>query len=139
MHGKGERYFTSAMEAVSTLRREGHNDQYMPSFVITEQGTNTPVGTIQNGDSVVFCNFRGDRAIQISKAFETPAADSFPFSRGRVPSVQYAGLMSYDGDSNTPRHYLVDPPLIDRTSGELLCRSGKQRQMPPAMLPSHFP
>ena len=67
-------------------------DQYMDSFVIAENGS--PVGTIEDGDGVVFFNFRGDRAIEISKAFEE--ADFTEFERVRVPDVFYAGMMSYN-------------------------------------------
>lgn len=120
--GKGERQFESALQAVEVLRKEGNNDQFLPSFVITSQGQ--PIGTIQDGDSVILCNFRGDRAIQISKAFDTFAEEKFAFDRERVPKVYYAGLMSYDGDTHVPKHFLVNPPLIDRTSGELLVETG---------------
>lgn len=120
--GEGEHKFGSALEAVETLRSEGFTDQHLPSFVVMDQ--DKPVGTIQDGDSVILCNFRGDRAIEISKAFDTPEGQTFAFDRVRVPKVQYAGLMCYDGDTHVPNHYLVNPPLIDRTSGELLAKSG---------------
>jgi 2,3-bisphosphoglycerate-independent phosphoglycerate mutase len=120
--GKGERQFESGSEAVEVLRKEGHNDQFLPSFTITQGGQ--PVGSIQDGDAVVLCNFRGDRAIQISKAFDTFAEEKFAFDRVRVPKVKFAGLMSYDGDTHVPKHFLVNPPLIDRTSGELLANTG---------------
>ncbi|MDD4773572.1 MAG: 2,3-bisphosphoglycerate-independent phosphoglycerate mutase, partial [Eubacteriales bacterium] len=93
--GEG-RYFESAAEAVTTLRREtGAIDQDIPPFVITENGA--PAGTINDGDSVIFYNFRGDRAIEISKAFES-GSDFDKFDRVRVPDVYYAGMLSYDGD-----------------------------------------
>ncbi|MBQ0009774.1 MAG: 2,3-bisphosphoglycerate-independent phosphoglycerate mutase, partial [Ruminococcus sp.] len=68
-HVLGEgRQFASAEEAVTTYRKEtGAIDQDLPAFVIAENGK--PVGTIEDGDSVIFYNFRGDRAIEISKAF----------------------------------------------------------------------
>ena len=95
-------------------------DQYMASFVVVDdQG---PVGTIEDGDGVVFFNFRGDRAIEISRAFEE--ADFSEFDRVRVPQIFYAGLMQYDGDALIPKNYLVEPPAIDNTLGEYLCGSG---------------
>jgi len=73
-------------------------------------------------DSVVFFNFRGDRAIEITRAFE---AEDFPhFDRGQRPDVLYAGMMQYDGDLRLPTLYLVAPPAIDRTLGEYLARAG---------------
>ena len=74
------------------------------------------------GPSVLFFNFRGDRAIEISRAFEDESFTAF--DRGPRPDVFYAGMMEYDGDTHVPRHYLVDPPQIDRTMGELLAASG---------------
>ena len=113
------RSFSSASEAVQTYYEEDleMTDQYMSSFVVTDD--NGPVGTIEDGDGVVFFNFRGDRAIEISRAFEEPDFDEF--DRVRVPQVFYAGLMQYDGDALIPKNYLVEPPVIDNTLGEYLC------------------
>jgi len=118
-HVLGEgRYFSSAREAVETYRTETHAiDQDLAPFVIAEDGK--PVGTIEDGDSVIFFNFRGDRAIEISKTFEA-GADFDKFDRVRVPSVMYAGMLEYDGDLHIPSRYLVSPPEITNTMGEYL-------------------
>lgn len=125
-HVLGEgRMFAGATEAIKTYREEtpGLLDQDMHEFVIAENGT--PVGTINDGDSVIYFNFRGDRALEMTAAFETPATADFPhFDRKRVPAVEYAGMMEYDGDLHIPRQYLVNPPSIDRTMGEYLTKSG---------------
>ena len=77
-----------------------------------------PVGKITTGDSVVLFNFRGDRAIELSMAFDDEA---FPyFDRGDKPEVVYAGMLQYDGDLNLPKRYLVNPPEIKNTLSELL-------------------
>ncbi|NNK57220.1 MAG: 2,3-bisphosphoglycerate-independent phosphoglycerate mutase [Desulfofustis sp.] len=116
------RMFSSATEAISTYYEEesGITDQYMPPFVIGDGPD--PVGPIVDGDCVVFFNFRGDRAIEISKAFEDQ--DFSHFDRQRYPEVFYAGMMEYDGDAKIPANYLVEPPAIDGTLGEYLCGSG---------------
>ncbi|HDQ39457.1 MAG TPA: 2,3-bisphosphoglycerate-independent phosphoglycerate mutase [Desulfonatronum sp.] len=116
------RQFASASEAVRTFYREdpGITDQYMDSFVIVD--AKGPVGTVEDGDAVVFFNFRGDRAIEISRAFEEP--EFTEFDRVRAPRVFYAGMMQYDGDALIPKNFLVEPPVIDRTLGEYLCRTG---------------
>lgn len=125
-HVLGEgRSFGSAEEAITALRAEtpGVIDQDLKSFVIAQNGK--PVGAINDGDSVVYFNFRGDRALEITAAFETPADAPFAyFDRTRVPRVEYAGMMEYDGDLHIPKQYLVNPPAIDRTMGEYLCNSG---------------
>ena len=120
VHGEGQR-FASAHQAVSSLyESSGKTDQYLPPFVIADDAG--PVGPIQDGDSVVFMNFRGDRAIEISQAFD--ADDFSAFDRGRRPSVRYAGMMQYDGDLGIPARFLVDPPTIERTMGAYLAHGG---------------
>lgn len=121
-HVLGEgRQFASAHEAIETLRKEtGAIDQDLPPFVVAENGK--PVGTIEDGDSVILFNFRGDRALEITKAFE--AKELAEFDRKRVPQVEYAGMMEYDGDLHVPAQYLVSPPSIDRTMAEYLCATG---------------
>jgi len=122
-HVLGEgRQFSSAEEAISTYRAETKViDQDLPPFVIAKDGT--PVGTVNDGDSVVFFNFRGDRSIEISKAFEA-GADFDKFDRVRVPSVVYAGMLEYDGDLHIPSKYLVSPPEITNTMTEYLVSAG---------------
>ena len=122
-HVLGEgRMFASAAEAIETYRAEtGVIDQDLPAFVIGVDGK--PVGTIEDGDSVVFYNFRGDRALEISTAFEA-GPDFDKFDRVRVPSVVYAGMLEYDGDLHIPSRYLVNPPEITGTMGEYLAETG---------------
>lgn len=122
VEGKG-RGFPSASEAIRTLYAEQPevDDQWLPAFVITGDD-GQPVGRIEDGDSVLFFNFRGDRAIEISRAFEEPDLDTF--ERERVPRVTYAGMMQYDGDLGVPKRFLVTPPLITRTVGEYLAAAG---------------
>ena len=123
-HVTGEgRGFTSAAEAVEVLRSEnpGVIDQDLPPFVIV--GSNgLPVGPVGDGDSVVFFNFRGDRAIEISRAFAE--SDFDVFERVPNPKVLYAGMMEYDGDLKIPPHFLVSPPAISRTLSEYLVHNG---------------
>jgi len=116
------RKFSSASEAVETYYREDPSmtDQYMESFVVEESGE--PIGKIADGDVVVFFNYRGDRAIEISRAFEDDAFDKF--DRVRRPDVLYAGMMEYDGDLHIPSNFLVKPPQIDQTISEYLCSAG---------------
>ncbi len=118
VHGNGD-MFKSAHEAIVALREKtGAIDQDLPPFVISDDGK-TPVGAIEDKDSVIYYNFRGDRSLEITSAFED---DNFTqFDRGRRPAVMYAGMMEYDGDLHAPKLYLVNPPEIDRTMDEYLC------------------
>ncbi len=123
-HVLGEgRQFTSAAEAVEAYRAEYKViDQDLPPFVIAENGK--PVGTVEDGDSVIFFNFRGDRSIEISKTFDAPVGEFDKFDRVRVPAVVYAGMLEYDGDLHIPHKYLVSPPEITETMGEYLAGTG---------------
>ncbi|MEM5787656.1 MAG: 2,3-bisphosphoglycerate-independent phosphoglycerate mutase [Syntrophobacteraceae bacterium] len=123
--GQG-RFFLSAEEAITTYRKEhpGVIDQDLPPFVIADESG--PVGPIQDGDSVVFFNYRGDRAIELCRAFED---ETFPyFDRVPFPRVCYAGMMEYDTELHIPRQYLVEPPRIEHTVGEYLAQN-QIRQM----------
>jgi 2,3-bisphosphoglycerate-independent phosphoglycerate mutase len=121
VHAEGER-FSSTTEAVTALRaRTKASDQNLDPFVIVRDGR--PLGPIADGDSVVFFNFRGDRAIEITQAF-TAGPEFKAFDRGRVPKVCYAGMLEYDGDLKLPKRFLVPPPAIKGTLGEQLAAAG---------------
>ena len=125
-HGIGRQFPTSA-EAVDTLYEESDardpkpkGDQYLDAFVVADD--DEPIGIMHDGDAVLLWNFRGDRAIEISQAYESATFDAF--DRGDHPDVYYAGLLQYDGDLQVPENYLVEPPAIDKTMGEYLAAQG---------------
>ena len=123
VHGIG-RAFPSARSAIETYRQEtpGIADQFLPEFVVSGPD-GRPRGPVQDGDAVIFFNFRGDRGLEISQAFEVgPEFDKF--DRGRVPQVVYAGMMLYDGDLHVPRRYLVSSPEVERPLSEYLAHTG---------------
>jgi 2,3-bisphosphoglycerate-independent phosphoglycerate mutase len=130
-HGVG-RPFRSAAESVETMYAEADasgrstGDQYLGAFVVVDEA-GQPVGRIADGDAVVLFNFRGDRAIEISRVFEEADFDVFdrtgPHGEA-APTVLFAGMLQYDGDAFVPKRYLVEPPAIDRTVSEYLCAEG---------------
>jgi 2,3-bisphosphoglycerate-independent phosphoglycerate mutase len=120
VHGQGRR-FPTASAAIEALYAEdpGVDDQRLPPFVVGD------FAGMADGDAVLLFNFRGDRALEITRAFEE--GDTFTaFARGRRPAVSYAGMMQYDGDLALPRQYLVSPPLIRGTVGEALAAAGRR-------------
>ena len=121
VRGKG-RAFSTAKEAIETLRGEtpGIIDQDLPAFVIADSA-GEPVGRIVDGDSVILFNFRGDRAIEISMAFDD--VEFKAFDRGAKLDVVYAGMLQYDGDLALPKLFLVNPPEITDTLSELLVKN----------------
>ena len=123
IHVMGDgRKFASCKEAIETYRAEGnYTDQYLPGFVIADG--ETPVGTIDDGDSVILYNFRGDRAVEFSKCFDD--MDTFDkFDMVKKPKVYYAGMLQYDGDLKLPKNFLVEPPHIEHTMSEFLVEKG---------------
>ena len=116
------RRFPSAKAAIETYRAEnpGMIDQDLLPFVVAHDGK--PVAKIENGDSVILFNFRGDRAQEISLAFDRKDFDKF--DRGDYTGVKFAGMLEYDGDLKIPMHYLVEPPVIRNTLTEVLCKAG---------------
>lgn len=108
--------------AATRLLPGGHSDQLLgPWCVVGDDGQ--PIGPVVHGDAFILWNFRGDRALQLTRAFEQGAEFS-GFDRGVRPEVRFAGMMQYDGDLHLPERYLVAPPVIDRTLGEYVAACG---------------
>ncbi|MCX8044480.1 MAG: 2,3-bisphosphoglycerate-independent phosphoglycerate mutase [Desulfobacterota bacterium] len=116
--------FRNCFDAIIALRKQTQlDDQYLPPWVIADPScSDKPIGQIFDDHAVIFFNFRGDRAIEITRAFIENNFSYFP--RKRHPKVLYAGMLEYDGDTHLPPHYLVEPPAIDHTISEYLARNG---------------
>ncbi len=124
VYGKAERQFRSAMEGVLTLRNEHPEiqDQDLPAFVVVDE--NGPVGKIARGDTLIYYNFRKDRAIEIAKVF---VLKDFPyFDRGDYApeNVYFVGMTEYDVDAHVPEHYLVELVAPKNTLHEFLGERG---------------
>ena len=119
--GEG-RQFENATDAVMAYRAENPDlhDQYMPPFVIAKDGQ--PIGTINDGDAVIYYDFRADRAIEISQAFTYDDFDKF--DRVRRPDVYFAGMTEYNEDLHVPAHVLVGSPVFGTTLTEYLATKG---------------
>ncbi|RYZ60478.1 MAG: 2,3-bisphosphoglycerate-independent phosphoglycerate mutase [Proteobacteria bacterium] len=119
--GEADLRFPSLTAAIQHFRQDQDlSDQYIPTFVIDDGGKRFE--GMKDGDAVVFFNFRGDRSIEISRAFEEKELKEF--DRKRLPKILYAGMMEYDGDLHIPNRYLVSPPAIDDTLSEHLVHNG---------------
>ena len=122
-HGKGQGFSSAAQAVEAMYQSSGKDDQYLPAFVIEKDGQ--AVGKMNDGDAVILFNFRGDRAIEISLAYERDDFNQFDRNEfGAHPKLFYAGMLQYDGDDMIPNQYLVSPPDIDRTMGEYLVQEG---------------
>tara|TARA_Y100001970_G_scaffold293552_1_gene441159 strand:- start:4205 stop:5806 length:1602 start_codon:yes stop_codon:yes gene_type:complete len=117
VHGIGHHVNTIEDAINQAYEDPSITDQYIPPFVITDK--KGPVGTIKSNDTVFITNFRGDRAIEISEAFESKTFTKF--DRGNHPNVFFSGMMQYDGDRKIPNQFLVNPPQIDHPISTYLC------------------
>lgn len=82
----------SAVEAISASYAEDKTDEFVMPTVIEEHGV--PAATIKDGDSIIFFNFRPDRAREITRTF---CADEFDgFDRGPRKQVTYVCFSEYD-------------------------------------------
>jgi len=123
VHGRAPHAFRSALEGIEHFRAEtpGLVDQDMPPFVLVDEA-GAPVGAMRDGDAVLMMNFRGDRAIEITEAFELDDFDGF--DRGERPDVLYAGMMVYDEDRNLPRLQVMGPTVVRNAFGERILKAG---------------
>jgi len=120
VEGKG-RQFNSALKGYKTMQEEsGQNDQFLPPFIVKPDDKD--IAAIDDGASVIFFNFRGDRALEISRAFDDKNLNTI--KRQKYPDVFYAGMMEYDGDLHIPAHYLVTPPAIENALGAYMTATG---------------
>lgn len=94
--GRGE---TDPIQAIDSAYRLGdETDYYLGPMVIVEEGV--PIATIDDGDSVIFWNFRSDRARQLTYALTQPGFDKFP--RRKTPEVHFVCMSVYDRHLDLP-------------------------------------
>ncbi len=118
-HVLGTAHAVASAEAGLAWGRGDHrmSDQNLPAFTVVD-ASGEPVGRINDGDSVVMFNFRGDRAMEFCEAMEWQSFDHF--DRGTVPDVVFAGMALYDGDTSVPSRFLVEPEAVDLTVSEVI-------------------
>ncbi|SVB97250.1 uncharacterized protein METZ01_LOCUS250104, partial [marine metagenome] len=122
VRGESNNRFESMEQAILHFRgiQPDIIDQDLPEFVITLHGS--PVGPILDGHSVIFMNFRGDRALQFSKALLSE--DFSHFDRNPLPRIKFASMMQYDLDNLFPPQFLARSPRVERPFGRRLVEQG---------------
>ena len=107
--------------AVQHSYDNGKTDEFMLPTVIEKNGQ--PVATVQPGDSVIFFNFRPDRARQITRAFIMPDFQGFARKRGFIP-VQFVSMTQYD-ETFTGLKVVNPPEELKNTLAQYLSSLGK--------------
>jgi 2,3-bisphosphoglycerate-independent phosphoglycerate mutase len=111
------RYASSVAEAIQLAYEAGETDEFVTPTVITENSR--PLATIESDDSIIFFNFRADRARQITRAFIESDFTSFK----REPmSVFFVSMTEYDRNFQIPVAF--PPETIDNTLAEVLSKHG---------------
>jgi 2,3-bisphosphoglycerate-independent phosphoglycerate mutase len=112
--GKGKKV-QSALEAVEQSYEADETDEFIKPSLVSD--TDGPIGLIRDGDSVLFFNFRADRAREISAALTTENFDGF--KREQVPAIgSYVTMTMYDDKFAFP---VAFPPLkLSNILGEIL-------------------
>ncbi len=107
-------------EAVEQAYERGESDEFVqPSVVVDAEGA--PLGTLGDGDAVVFMNFRSDRARQITRPFIEPGFDQFP--RDVVPALsRFVCLTEYNDAFEAPVAF--PPQRLRNILGEYLAEQG---------------
>lgn len=119
VYGEGPQY-TDPLKAIKESYEKSVFDEFvMPTVIVKEDGS--PVGLIESGDSIVFFNFRPDRAIQLSQVFTN--SDFRGFDRGdKLPkNLHYVCLTLFS--ESIDGYVAYEPKNLDNTLGEVLVQN----------------
>ena len=120
VEGKGAR-FTSALEAIQASYDGGVTDEFIKPVVITEGGK--PLAKVEEGDAVIFYNFRNDRARELTNVL---TQNDMPEEGMHTIPLYYCCLTPYDA-SFTGLHILFDKEEVKDTLGEVVSKAGKSQ------------
>ncbi len=111
----------SAQEAIEQSYAEQRTDEFMLPAVMQKDGTNDPLATIQDQDAVIFCNFRSDRAREITRVLTDNSFQGF--QRPFVPKLSsFVCMTTYDENFDLPVAF--GPVRLTNILGQVLSTSG---------------
>ena len=119
--GQGQATADTAVQAVEQSYAKEETDEFVKPTVVLENGR--PVATIGEGDSVIFFNFRPDRARQLTRTFIQPDFNGFPRGKGYF-HVNFVSMTQYD-ETFTGLEVVNPPETLENTLGEYLSKLGK--------------
>ena len=115
--------FTSAAEGIKASYEADVTDEFIKPIVITD-ADGQPLAKIEEGDAVIFMNFRNDRAREITAVLTQN--DMPDFGMKVIPNLYYCCMTPYDA-SFTGLHILFDKELVQDTLGEVVSKAGKRQ------------
>ena len=117
--GRGEICDESPSVSVAGQYKNGKTDEFIPPLVFSQANEQR----VRDGDSVLFFNFRADRARQLSQAFLLKNFDGF--NREVWPRVHYASMTQYDVTYPSP--FIFPPAKLVHILGEIVSTAGKSQ------------
>lgn len=117
--GEAKEKFTSAIEAVqSSYNNKIYDEEFLPVVIVDEH--QKPIKTIQSNDSLIFFNFRSDRAREITKALILPGFEKFP--RQYLENIYFVAMTEYEKD--LPVEIAFPPEMINEPLAKVLADNG---------------
>ena len=117
--GRAEFSAADAQSALEAAYARGESDEFVKPTLVRAAGA--PARTLQDGDGVVFMNFRADRARQLTRALTDPAFDGF--ARAVRPQLAYyCTLTSYGEEFDLPMAFA--PQTVDKGFGQYISDNG---------------
>lgn len=121
VNGDGEKH-KSPVDAVEQSYAAGVTDEFIKPIVITD-GEGSPVGSLKEGDALIFFNFRNDRAREITSVL---TQEDMPEFNMKTMPLYYCCLTPYD-DKFKGLHILFDKDNVENTLGEVVSKAGKRQ------------
>jgi 2,3-bisphosphoglycerate-independent phosphoglycerate mutase len=115
--GRGERT-SDPVRCMNDYYKQGITDEFIPPTVVSSEGESPEC--IRPGDTVIFFNFRADRARQLTRAFFDP--DFAEFEREVHPDVDMASMTSYD--ARFPLPVFFPPQHLENILGGVVSKAG---------------
>lgn len=108
---------SDALSAIENSYKKNITDEFIEPVIISSKETENPIATIQDNDSVIFFNFREDRARQLTEAFVADDFNGFPRSR-KLENLYFATMTEYK--NGLPAKIVFPPEKITEPLGKVI-------------------
>lgn len=120
VNGESLHQYSNALDALTAAYERDENDEFVGASAITNAAGNTI--QVNDGDALIFMNFRADRARQFSRCFTENNFDGF--ARKRTPAISnFVMLTQYSADIDAPSAFA--PAALNNVMGEWLAKHNK--------------
>lgn len=110
-----------AIQSVEDSYNQDIVDEFVEPFVMTDE-SGSPVGTVNDGDAIIFANFRPDRALQLTDVFSNNRLDVFDETYEPLNNLEMVTMTQYSEDLNV--HVAYPPDMPKNTIGEVVANEG---------------